>query len=129
MHKGSCLCGAVKYELLSEPKAVSNCHCRMCQKQHGAAFATYASLPKADLRYVSGEDVIVAYNSSGSILRKFCGICGSNIEWSGSEKFPDWVSITLATLDTPFAPKSIKNIYLQSRACWLDAPEPSPHIS
>lgn len=125
MHQGSCLCGAVKYELLSEPKAVSHCHCRVCQKQHGAAFATYASLPKTDLRYVSGEDVMAAYNSSGNILRKFCGICGSNIEWSGDEKYPDWASVAVATLDTAFVPKSIKNIYLESRACWLDAPEPS----
>ncbi len=125
MHLGSCLCGAVKYELLSEPKAVTHCHCHMCQKQHGAAFATYASLPKADLRYVSGQEVMVAYNSSGNILRKFCGICGSNIEWSGSKKFPDWASIAVATLDTPFLPKSIKNLYLESRACWLDVLEPS----
>lgn len=121
MHKGSCLCGAVKYELLSEPRAVSHCHCRMCQKQHGAAFATYASLPKTDLRYVSGQEVMVAYNSSGNIMRKFCGVCGSSIEWGGSESFPDWVSIAVATFDTLFVTTSIKNIYLESRACWLDA--------
>jgi hypothetical protein len=41
MHKGSCLCGAVAYELISEPKAVTHCHFKMCQKQHGAAFATF----------------------------------------------------------------------------------------
>ncbi|WP_416140983.1 GFA family protein [Marinimicrobium sp. C6131] len=120
MHKGSCLCGAVVFELLSEPKVVSHCHCRMCQKQHGAAFATYASLPKAHLNYVSGQEQLVCYNSSGNITRKFCGICGSNIEWAGSEAFPDWVSIAAATLDTLFEPKSIKEIHLESKACWLD---------
>lgn len=116
MCQGSCLCEAVKYELLSEPKAVSHCHCHMCQKQHGTAFATYANLPKTDLRYVSGQKVVLSYNSSGSITRKFCGIYGFNIEWSGSEKFPDWVSITMATLDTPFRTKTIENIYLESKA-------------
>lgn len=120
MHKGSCLCGAVVYELLSEAEATTHCHCKMCQKQHGAAFATYASLPKADLRYVSGEENLSSYNSSGNIVRKFCSVCGSSIEWSGSEKFPDWVSIAVATLDTSFFPKSIKQAHQESRACWLE---------
>ena len=120
MHKGSCLCGAVSYELTSEPKAVTHCHCKMCQKQHGAAFATYASLPKSDLIYVSGKERLTLYNSSSSVVRKFCSICGSNIEWSGSKKYPDWVSIAVTTLDTPFNPKNIKTIHEESKACWLE---------
>ncbi len=120
IYKGSCLCGAVHFELRSEPKAVTNCHCRMCQKQHGAAFATYASVPEADLAYLCGEDMLSSYNSSGSIVRKFCSRCGSSIEWRGSPKFSDWVAIAVASLDTPFEPRSIKDIHLESKACWLD---------
>lgn len=119
MHKGSCLCGAICFELLSDPRAVSNCHCRMCQKQHGAAFATYASVPRADLKYLRGEDLLTAYNSSGSIIRKFCRVCGSHVEWSGSTQFPDWVSIPLTLLDTAFKPGKIQDIHVQSRAGWL----------
>ncbi|MCV2216603.1 GFA family protein [Thauera sp. Sel9] len=121
MYNGSCLCGAISFRLRSEPKAVTNCHCRMCQKQHGAAFATYASVPKADLECLSGQELLTAYNSSGSIVRKFCRICGSNIEWSGSNEFTDWVSIPLASLDTAFAPTSIEDIHLESGAPWLHA--------
>lgn len=119
MYKGSCLCGSVTFELESEPKAVSHCHCNMCQKQHGAAFATYASLPKDDLSYLSGVEELASYNSSETIERKFCKKCGSSIEWSGSKEFPGWVSIAVATFDTPYNPKEIKQIYLESRACWL----------
>ncbi|TLX57297.1 GFA family protein [Stutzerimonas nosocomialis] len=120
MHSGSCLCGAVSFRLRSEPKAVSNCHCRMCQKQHGAAFATYASVPRHDLEYLSAQ-LLTSYNSSRSVVRKFCSVCGSSIEWSGSEKFPDWVSIAVALLDSRFEPRSIKDIHLGSRACWLNS--------
>lgn len=120
MHSGSCLCGTVSFRLLSEPKAVSNCHCRMCQKQHGAAFSTYASVPKSDLEYLSGQELLTSYNSSDSIIRKFCSICGSNIEWSGGENFPDWTSIAVASLDTSFEPKSIKDIHIESRVSWLE---------
>ncbi|WP_165491564.1 GFA family protein [Stutzerimonas kirkiae] len=119
MHKGSCLCGAVSFRLGAQPKAVSNCHCRMCQKQHGAAFATYASVRRTDLEYLSGEELMVAYNSSANIRRKFCGVCGSNIEWGGSEAFPDWLSIPITLLDTYFDPGNIKDINLASKVCWL----------
>ena len=121
MHKGSCLCGAVSYELDTEPKAVSHCHCRMCQKQHGAAFASYASIPKVDLKYLSGEDLLTSYNSSARIVRRFCSLCSSNMEWSGNERYPDWVSIALASLDTSFKPRRAKDVYLESRACWLES--------
>ncbi len=119
MQKGSCLCGGIVYELLSPLRAACHCHCTMCQKQHGAAFATYASVPRADLRYVCGEDLLMSYNSSAAIVRKFCRVCGSNIEWSGSAAYPDWVSIAVATLDTPFKPDKVKSTYLASKACWL----------
>ena len=120
MYEGSCLCGEIKYQLLSTPKHISHCHCKMCQKQHGAAFATYASLPLSDLVYISGARSLTTYLSSSTITRKFCGQCGSNIEWSGSAKHPNWVSIAIATLDTPFNPTKIINIHEDSKICWLN---------
>lgn len=121
MHRGSCLCGAVSFEVLSALKAVTHCHCRMCQKQHGAAFATYASVPKADVVYLAGQVLLTAYASSATVVRKFCCVCGSNIEWSNHQEFPGWVSIPIATLDTYVEPKQIKHVYLESQACWLQA--------
>ena len=99
MLKGSCLCGAVQYQLKSQPKAITDCDCSMCRKQHGAAYATYGSVPKQDLIYLSGEEHLSSYQSSAHITRKFCSVCGSNIEWSGSPQYPDWVSVTISTLD------------------------------
>jgi hypothetical protein len=93
----------------------------MCQKQHGAAFATYASVPQSDLVFISGLLLLTEYNSSGSIKRKFCKICGSNIQWSGSPKHPTWTSIAIATLDTPYKPKTIIDIQTQTKVCWLSS--------
>lgn len=91
----------------------------MCQKQHGAAFATYASVPKSDLRYTCGQDQLTSYNSSEGIVRKFCRVCGSNIEWSGSREFSNWASIAVAALDTSFCPERVKDVHLESKVCWL----------
>ncbi|OZG72953.1 ribulose phosphate epimerase [Hahella sp. CCB-MM4] len=119
MYQGSCLCGSVSYELKSPPKAVTNCHCNMCQKQHGTAFATYGSVPLKDLVYLKGREMLVAYESSSGITRKFCGTCGSSVEWSGNSKFPDWVSIAIGTLDTPLTVNRIKDVHPDTKVCWL----------
>lgn len=121
-YRGSCLCGTVSYLIQAKPKAVTHCHCRMCQKQHGAAFATYASVPRADFHYLSGEVLLASFASSGTVVRKFCSICGTNIEWRSSDNFADWISFTLTTLDTPFVPNTIRQVHLDSKACWLDTP-------
>jgi len=120
MYKGSCLCGKVTYQINVEPDRVSHCHCNMCQKQHGAAFATYASFDEKHLEYLTGEEDLVCYNSSGSVTRKFCKLCGSSIEWKGNTSDPGRVAIAISTFDTPYSPKGIIDIYSESKACWLD---------
>ena len=119
MYRGSCLCGKVSFELLEEPKATSHCHCTMCQKQHGAAFATYTSVRRSKFKYLSGQDLLTSYKSSDNIIRKFCSFCGSNIEWAGHPNYPNWVSVPVAILDTLFTPESIEQLHTESRACWL----------
>lgn len=119
MYFGSCLCGEIKFKLLSEPYKVSHCHCNMCQKQHGAAFATYATLAKSDLVYISGLSALAEYNSSANIKRKFCRICGSSIEWSKSQHHPSSVSVAIATFDSPYQPGTIVDIQTDTKVCWL----------
>ena len=119
MYQGSCLCGAVTYQFRTEPVKVTHCHCRMCQKQHGAAFATYARVPIADLVYTSGAENLGVYNSSGTVHRKFCKQCGSSLEWCAGADYPEWTSIALATLDSPLHPGTIVDIYTESRVGWL----------
>lgn len=123
MFTGSCLCGVIAFCSDKAPEKMSHCHCRMCQKQHGAAFATYVSLNVGDFRYTKGENFLSSYNSSGTIERKFCSQCGSNLEWSGSEDYPDWIAIPAAAFDSEVPlPKhdEIVNYFLDSKVCWLE---------
>jgi len=119
MIHGSCLCQAITFTIANEPVKVSHCHCLMCQKAHGAAFATYARVKRCDVTYLTGSNSLKTYNSSSDVLRKFCGECGSNIEWGCSERMPQWVAIAVASFDQPVNYTTIKNLHLDSRACWL----------
>ena len=77
MIEGTCLCGALRYEIDGPLTSMMNCHCSMCRKQHGVAFATYAVAPASGFRWIAGEDEVVRYQSSAQGTRAFCRRCGS----------------------------------------------------
>ncbi|KAA5842428.1 GFA family protein [Pseudomonas chlororaphis] len=119
--QGCCLCGAVKYQLSSRPKALSHCHCSQCRKSHGAAFASYGSVLRSDLRIVQGAGSLQSYRSSETVLRQFCGQCGSSLFWSRDQgEYADWISIALGTLDTPFTADKQKHIQVAFKASWYE---------
>lgn len=129
MYQGSCLCAAVSYELSATPKAVNHCHCSQCRKAHGAAFASYGSVPRNALRILGGATSIKTYASSETVLREFCAHCGSTLFWSRSQgEFADWVSIALGTLDTPFMPEKQKHVHIDSTAHWYTPAKLCPQV-
>lgn len=118
---GSCLCGTVKYQLHSRPKAVSHCHCSQCRKSHGAAFASYGSVLRVDLHIVQGTECLSTYPSSESVQRQFCARCGSSLFWSRSQgEYSDWISVALGTLDTAFICDQQQHVEVKSKAPWYE---------
>lgn len=118
MYKGSCLCGAVRYEIEGVIKRTSNCWCTMCQKQHGAASGPYANVASAALRFVQGAGAITAYVSSPSVTRSFCKVCGSNLTWQ-SDDYRDVIGVALGTFDTPYEGKVTHDLHLENKPGWL----------
>src|SRR5690606_38411956 len=122
IYLGSCLCSAVTYRLSTAPKAVTHCHCSQCRKSHGAALASYGSVPRSMLHVTSGSSSVRAYVSSSTVVRSFCMICGSTLFWSRSDgEFADWISIALGTLDTPFVLRKQKHVHVDSAASWFES--------
>jgi hypothetical protein len=75
--KGSCLCATVRYEMEGPFEVLSHCQCSMCRRHHGAAFATFVTVPLSGFRWVAGEDALSTYQSSAYGKRTFCSKCGS----------------------------------------------------
>lgn len=118
-YRGSCLCGAIHYELLAEPLTASHCYCRMCHKQHGAAFASYARIRRSELRYSQGEDQLKRYRSSAKVERVFCKQCGSNMEWGYTEgPWAEWIALALGGFDTPYAQGISRELHQEDKAPW-----------
>jgi hypothetical protein len=127
LHHGSCLCGTIKYRVSTELKAVTHRHCTMCQKGHGAAFATYASAPSSTIAIIAGTEMLKGYESSAGVLREFCSNCGSSLFWSDSRgEFAQLTSIAIATLDSPFTPKKQKHGCVSSMVSWYELADGPP---
>ena len=58
MLEGGCLCGAVRYEIDGGLGPIVCCHCSMCRKAQGTAFATNAPVPAPRFRIVAGAGAL-----------------------------------------------------------------------
>ena len=119
MISGRCECGRVRFEADAPIQDFSHCHCSMCRRLHGAAFASWAGIPKNSFRYVSGEDSVSVYSSSGSLDRKFCSNCGSSFR-SDMKDEPEVVYLAMGNLDgDPERPPGY-HFFVASKAPWID---------
>ncbi|MFZ1107042.1 MAG: GFA family protein [Rhodomicrobium sp.] len=116
--KGSCLCGAVKYEIDGLDSSIRHCHCRTCRKAQGAAFNTAAQVARGRFRWIEGEDKLTSYESSPGKFRRFCSICGSPIV-SEHPGLPH-VTVRIATLDEHPGARPAERIWLSHAAPWLE---------
>ena len=48
---GGCLCGAVRWQASAPPRIVHHCHCDMCRRWTGSAFATLVWFARNDLSW------------------------------------------------------------------------------
>lgn len=76
---GSCLCGAVRYEVDRPDMPIAHCHCRTCRKAHASAFAAKAGVLREHFRWLAGEDRLRAFKSSPGKQRWFCSTCGTHL--------------------------------------------------
>jgi hypothetical protein len=125
MIRGSCLCGSVRYEVRGALGPVSHCHCMMCRKAHGAAFATYARVQSGDFVVASGAGDIASYQSSAEVTRTFCKRCGSTLQFINAKR-PGGFALALGTLDDDPGVRPVWHIFAASKAPWFDIADDLP---
>lgn len=117
-YRGSCLCGAVKFEIDEFLPQAAHCHCSMCRKFHGAAYATIAAVLRSNFRWVEGMDALKGYTAENDTTRTFCRHCGSSLAFSSPRASDEEVEIALGAMDqdVPVVPSA--HIFVGSAANW-----------
>jgi hypothetical protein len=122
---GGCACGAVRYELRSEPFEAGWCHCTTCQRLSGAPGMVYASVGRGDFVYVKGAGVVRGVALSRFARRAFCGDCGSPLTITYDFQ-PETIDFTIATLDEPGRVSPAAHIFWASRPAWFEIEDGLP---
>ena len=116
--QGSCLCGAVVYEVEAPGLLIGHCSCRTCRKAHAAPFTTTARVPRGGFSWRTGADKLRSFESSPGRRRHFCSICGTHLI---AERPADpHVVLRVATLDEDPGTRPIVHIWRSHEVPWLD---------
>ena len=119
---GSCLCGAVKYQVLGPLRPVVACHCGQCRKSSGHHVAA-TSAKREDFALLK-EHGLKWFSSSAGIRRGFCQECGGNLFWDKAE-LPS-ISIFAGTLDQPSGLQLVEHIYVDAKADYYEITDGLP---
>ena len=114
---GGCLCGRRRYTFDAELGTVSLCHCNMCKKATGGAFALFARITQDSLRWT--DQPPATYRSSPIATRGFCPDCGSPLYLSYDNEAD--IHLTIGSFDHPEkVPRPDSHYGIESRLAWVD---------
>jgi hypothetical protein len=115
---GGCACGAIRYECTAEPLAMSNCHCRDCQRASGSAFFPGVYVAKANLTIKGNATYYENVADSGQTQRRgFCRECGSPV-FVRPLAYPNLVGLWAGSLDDPSWYQPAVDIWTASAQPW-----------
>lgn len=72
-HSGSCHCGAVRFEIVTDFPELTTCDCSICKRKN----ALMVKVHERDFALLAGEDALIAYQfHTLTATHYFCKVCG-----------------------------------------------------
>ncbi len=119
---GSCLCGAVAFEVTQPLAPAAACHCSQCRRQSGHYWAS-ADAPGEALRLLRDEG-LRWFDSSPGVRRGFCGTCGSFLFWQKQDS--GTVSVAMGALAAPTGTRLARHIFVADKGDYYDIDDTLP---
>ncbi len=113
--RGSCLCGALQYEIDGDFDGVWMCHCSNCRKASGGLGNLIVVVPRDRFRWLQGDDHRTTYAVRPTYSITRCNTCGTPLP---AEEDENNVYLTAGTLDDPLDTGIKNHIFCDSRPDW-----------
>ncbi len=125
MYLGKCLCGSVEVKINGPITDIIHCHCSLCRKNSGTAYATNGFINANEFEIVTGKELLTSFSFKPGRNRHFCSKCGSPV-YSSNEQAPNRYRIRLGLIDSDIEERPISHNFVTSKANWeeLDAELP-----
>jgi hypothetical protein len=116
--RGSCLCGAVAFELREPAQLARFCHCSRCRKARAAAHAANLFLPAAGLVWTRGAERLVSYKIPEALrfTQCFCEGCGGKLPRVDPERA--LAVVPMGALDDDPGIRPSAHIFVGAKAAW-----------
>jgi hypothetical protein len=119
MYYGKCLCGDVAIKISGEITDIIHCHCSLCRKNSGTAFATNGFINSAEFEITTGKQNLNKFSFKPGRNRHFCVRCGSPV-FSSNDEDPTRYRIRLGILDSDIIERPTSHNFVSSKANWED---------
>ena len=126
MYHRKCLCGEVHIKVNGKIRDIIHCHCSLCRKNSGTAFATNGFINTADFEITSGKTSLSSFSFKPGRNRHFCSQCGSPV-YSSNEDDPTRLRIRLGIIDSEIIERPITHNFVSSKANREDLEADLPH--
>jgi hypothetical protein len=129
VHSGGCLCGAVRFEIHGAPMIVHACHCTVCQRRTGSAFAVNLWIESDQISLLQGDlesRTAPGIKTDSPSESWFCQSCGTCL-WAWYHASPaNSRFVRAGTLDEPAAFSPDVHIFTSTKQPWVLIPENVP---
>ncbi|MFT4927698.1 MAG: hypothetical protein ACI8WB_003811 [Phenylobacterium sp.] len=124
-YQGSCLCGSVEFEVSGGIDSVIHCHCSLCRKSTGTAYATNGYAASDTFIIHKGADNLSSFSFKPGSHRHFCTTCGSPI-YSSNDADSARIRVRLGTITSDISERPESHNFMSSKANWdtFDSPLP-----
>jgi hypothetical protein len=125
MHKGSCLCGAVTFEVTGSLSPPDACHCSQCRKWTGH-FLVSTDVPRAALQ-IHGVERVSWFRSSEKVRRGFCSACGASLFFDPIDREKHaWIGVAMGAFDLPTGTQLALHIFVAEKGDYYDISDDLP---
>ena len=131
MIRGSCLCGAVRFEIAAADGPFELCHCSRCRKATGSAFLPYVRVQREHFTFVQGSELVTTYDAP---IREappayrvcFCSRCGSPVPDPNATSAS--LEVPAGSLDDDPGLRPQRHIYVEAKSGWFAIHDGLPQL-
>ena len=116
-HRGSCLCGAIRFTIDGPLAPIQVCHCGQCRKAQGGPLATNIPVETARLHLEVDGEQLRRFEATPGKRRAFCATCGSPV-FSERTSLPGIVRIRAGLIDEPLQARPAFHAHVASACDW-----------
>jgi hypothetical protein len=126
MIRGSCLCGAVRFEYARAVTQIGMCHCSKCRKVSGVASNAVVVVPEEAFTWLAGAELRQLYRKPSGWSTTFCRVCGSPLPQQLPGVTAYWVPA--GVLDDDPGVRIAGHIFVGSKAPWDEIAGSAPQF-